>query len=78
MSSTLTMASVVISSVVILLTLGRIFRQSTDMTASLKGIGTKLLLDKARNDITLDKMSCKISNLSQQIRSMKGDVAWRG
>ena len=74
MGSTLTIVAVAISSIVILLALGRITRQLVDVKTSLKLVETKLLLDKSKRNITFDKMNHRIDNLDRQIGAVKKDV----
>ncbi len=74
MGSTLTIVAVAISSIVILLALGRITRQLVDVKTSLKLVETKLLLDKSKRNIIFDKMNHRIDNLDRQIGAVKKDV----
>ena len=71
---TLTIVALVVSSIVILVTLGKISRQLDNITTMFKVIDKKL----AAGNLTSTTIQEKIDWIEKDIKATKGDIDWKG
>ena len=74
----LTVVAVAISSIVVLITLGRISRQSDLLNKLLKSIDQKLTASKAKEDISASQIQRQIHDLDEELKIKKGNIDWKG
>lgn len=74
----LTVVAVAISSIVVLITLGRISRQSDLLNKLLKSIDQKLTASKAKEDISASQIQRQIHDLNEELKMKKGNIDWKG
>lgn len=78
MTGTLTIIAIVISSVVVLVTLGRISRQLDSSIKVFKKISKHLLAGKSGEDVTISRIQREVDLLKQRVKTMNGDIEWKG
>jgi len=74
----LTIIAVGISSIVVLVTLGKISRQLDQLVNLLKTIDKKLSGVQSKEDLSASQIQRQIHDLTSKLKEVKGDIDWKG
>jgi len=76
--SIITIIAVAISSIVVLITIGKISRQLDHIIALLKIADKKLSETQVKEDISASQIQRQVHELDTKLKTIKGDVNWNG